>query len=137
VVLNPDGETIASVYYYEIDGSEDILIYGENQNPSGGVMTLPRLFLAYYTLIALGLALVCTFIIILFRRHKKVTDLTIKILYLPVSYLIGQFLIKGLKTSSYGALRDFYAILLLMVALYIAFLIAHNINKTHKNNMGK
>lgn len=132
VVLNPAGEAIASVYYYETDGSEDILIYGENQNPSGGVMTLPRLFLAYYTLIALGLAVVCTFIIILFRRHKKVTDLTIKILFLPVSYLIGQFLIKGLKTSSYGALRDFYAILLIMVPLYIAFLIAHNIYKTYK-----
>ncbi len=133
VVLNPSGEAVASVYYYETDGSEDLLIYGENQNPSGGVVTLPRLFLAYYTLIALGLTLVCTFIFILFRRHKKVTDLTIKILFLPVSYLIGQFLIKGLKTSSYVALRDFYAILLIMIPLYIAFLTASNLYKTYKN----
>lgn len=133
MVLNPSGEAVDSVYYYETDGSEDLLIYGENQNPSGGVVTLPRLFLAYYTLIALGLTLVCTFIFIIFRRHKKVTDLTIKILFLPVSYLIGQFLIKGLKTSSYGALRDFYAILLIMIPLYIAFLKASNLYKTYKN----
>lgn len=133
VVLNPSGEAVDSVYYFETNGSEDLLIYGENQNPSGGVVTLPRLFLAYYTLIALGLTLVCTFIFIIFRRHKKVTDLTIKILFLPVSYLIGQFLIKGLKTSSFDALRDFYAILLIMIPLYIAFLAASNLYKTYKN----
>lgn len=44
-VLNPDGKAVASVYYYMTDGSEDILIYGTDQNPSGGVITLPRLFL--------------------------------------------------------------------------------------------
>lgn len=133
VVITPTGEAIAAVYYYETDGSEDLLIYGENQNPSGGVVTLPRLFLAYYAIIALGLAMICAFIIILFRRHKKVTDLTIKILFLPVSYLIGQFLIKGIKTSSYCALRDFYAILLIMIPLYIAIFMAHNIYKNYSN----
>ena len=132
VVLNPTGEAIAAVYYYETNGSEDRLIYGKSLNPSGGVETLPRLFLGYYALIALGLVLICAFLIILFRRHKKVTDLTIKILFLPVSYLIGQFMLKGMKSSSYSALRDFYAILLIMIPLYIAFLMTLYLIKTYR-----
>jgi len=132
VVLNPTGEAIAAVYYYETNGSEDNLIYGKNLNPSGGVVTLPRLVLGYYARIALGLVLICAFLIILFRRHKKVTDLTIKVLFLPVSYLIGQFMLKGMKSSSYSALRDFYAILLIMIPLYIAFLMTLYLIKTYR-----
>lgn len=133
LVLNPTGEAIVAVYYNEPDGREDLLIYGANQNPSGGVMTLPRLFLAYYARIALSLVVICMFLIILLRRHKKVTDLAIKILFLPVSYLIGLLLIKGMKTSSYHALRDFYVILLIMIPLYIALFFALSLYKTYRN----
>lgn len=37
VVLNPDGEKVVAVYYYLTNGSEDILIYGQEQE--GGVVT--------------------------------------------------------------------------------------------------
>lgn len=123
-ILNPNNENVAAVYYYQTDRSEDILIYGKDINPNGGIVTLPRLFLTYYAFIALILVAVCGFFMALFRRHKKAFNLTMKILFLPVSYLLGHLMIKGVSTTSYTATRDFYAILLVMIPLYIVFITA-------------
>ena len=54
IVLNPSGEEVETVYYYETNGAADQLIYGENQHGDGGVITLPRLSLTYLA----GLAVV-------------------------------------------------------------------------------
>lgn len=131
-ILNPNGENVVSVYYYQTDGSEDKLIYGKNINSSGGVVTLPRLFLSYYSSIAIILALIFVFIILLFRRNRKVNSFMKKIFLLPISYLLGQLIIKGFTTSSYNATRDFYAILLVMIPIYIASLMALNIISAYK-----
>lgn len=132
-ILNPNDENVVAVYYYFTDGREDTLIYGEDLQPNGGVVSLPRLFLSYYALIAGIGAVICGLIIVLFRRNKKVVNRTMKVLFLPLSYLLGQLLLKGFTTSSYAATRDFYAILLLMIPLYIAFLIASNLIREYKN----
>lgn len=52
--LNPKGEKIAAVYYASNNGTDDVLLYGQNQNPSGGVQSLPRLALGYYLIMAAG-----------------------------------------------------------------------------------
>jgi len=132
-ILNPNGKAVAAVYYYLTDGSEDILIYGNDINPSGGIVTLPRLFFAYYLIFAISLIIICGIIMILFRRNKKVVNLTMKVLFLPVSYLVGQLVIKGFTTSSYVATRDFYAILLITIPLYIAFITAMILIREYKN----
>lgn len=133
-ILNPNGENVTSVYYYDTDGSGgDILIYGKNENPNGGVLTLPRLFLGYYLLIAIALATICGLIMVIFRSNAKVFNYTMKIFFLPVSYLLGQLFIKGFTTSSYTAMRDFYAILLITIPLYIAFLTAINLIREYKS----
>lgn len=131
-ILNSNGENVASVYYYQIDGSEDILMYGKDINPNGGIITLPRLFLSYYSLIAVVFAAICGLIMLISRHNKKVFNFTMKIFFLPLSYLLGQLIIKGFTTSSYTATRDFYAILLVMIPLYIAFLTAINIIREYK-----
>lgn len=131
-ILNPNDENVAAVYYNLTDGNEDILIYGKDINPGGGIVTLPRLFLSYYSLIAMSFAAICGLIIALFRRHKKVINFTMKVLFLPVSYLLGQLIIRGFSTSSYTATRDFYAILLIGFPLYIAFLAAVSLIREYK-----
>jgi len=68
-ILNPNDENVDAVYYYQTDGSEDILIYGKDINSGGGIVTLPRLFLSYYAFIALILVAMCGFFMALFRRH--------------------------------------------------------------------
>lgn len=132
-ILNPNGENVFSVYYYQIDGSEDILMYGKDINPNGGIITLPRLFLSYYALIAIVFAATCGLIMLILYRNKKVLNFTMKVFFLPVSYLLGHLIIKGFTTSSYTATRDFYAILLVMIPLYIAFLMAVNLIRQNKN----
>lgn len=131
-ILNPNGENVVSVYYYQTDGSEDILMYGKDQNQGGGIITLPRLFLSYYSLIAKVLATICGLIMLILHRNKKVFNFTMKLFFLPVSYLLGHLLIKGFTTSSYTATRDFYAILLVMIPLYIALLTAVKIIRGYK-----
>lgn len=132
-ILNPNDENVVSVYYYHTDGSEDILMYGKDINPNGGIVTLPRLFLSYYALIAIVFAATCGLIMLILYRNKKVLSFTMKVLFLPVSYLLGHLIIKGFTTSSYTATRDFYAILLIMIPLYIAFLMAVNLIRQYKN----
>ncbi len=131
-ILNPNGENVVSVYYYQTDRSEDILIYGKDINPGGGVVTLPRLFLTYYALIAIVFASICGLIMMIFQRNKEVFHIAMNIFLLPVSYLLGHLIIKGVTSSSYTATRDFYAILLVMLPLYIAFLMAVNLISQYK-----
>jgi len=123
-VLNLDAEQVESVYYYTTDGSEDILIYGRDLNPGGGVITLPRLALAYYQIIAVVLAIMCAVTWLVFRRYNRVRDLAEKVLPLPLSFLVGHLLVKGFTTSSYAMQRDFFAILLAMIPIYLIFLFA-------------
>lgn len=132
-ILNPNGENVVSVYYYQTDGSEDILMYGKNINPGGGIITLPRLFLSYYSLIAIIFATIGGLIMLILHRNKKVFNFTIILFFLPVSYLLGHLIIKGFTTSSYTATRDFYAILLVMIPMYIAFLTAVNLIRKYKS----
>lgn len=132
-ILNPNGENVVSVYYYQTDGSEDILMYGKDINPNGGIITLPRLFLSYYALIAIVFATTCGLIMLILYHNKKVLKFTMKVFFLPVSYLLGHMIIKGFSTSSYTATRDFYAILLVMIPLYIAFQMAVNLIRQYKN----
>lgn len=132
-ILNPNGENVVSVYYYQTDGSEDILMYGNDINPDGGIITLPRLFLSYYALIAIVFATTFGLIMLILYRNKKVLNFTMKVFFLPVSYLLGHLIIKGFTTSSYTATRDFYAILLVMIPLYIAFQMAVNLIRQYKN----
>lgn len=131
-ILNPNDENVAAVYYNLTDGNEDILVYGKDINPGGGIVTLPRLFLSYYSLIAMSLTVICGLIMALFRSNKRVINLTMKVLLLPVSYLLGQLIIRGFSTWSYTATRDFYAILLIGFPLYIAFLAALSLIREYK-----
>ncbi len=134
VVLNPNGEKINSIYYYSADGSGDILIYGKSITKNGGVVTLPRLVLSYYFIIAIVLTVVCLIILIVLRKYKKARNITEKILFIPTSYIIGHLCIKGFNSSSYSASRDFYAILLISIPIYLVFMIISNSYKKFKHN---
>ncbi|MRX72779.1 zf-HC2 domain-containing protein [Bacillus lacus] len=127
-VLNPNGETVASIYYYNTDGSENTLIYG-NSITNGGVMTLPRLVLSYYVLFAIGILLICGIGLAIFRKNERIKNVLEKLILLPISYLFAHLLIKGLHSATYLALRDFYAILLVTIPLYFALLAGRNILK--------
>lgn len=127
-VLNPNGETVASIYYYNTDGSENILIYGDPIT-DGSVITLPRLVLSYYVIFAMGFLLICGIGLAIFRKNKKIRNGLEKMILLPISYLFAHLTIKGLHSTTYLARRDFYAILLVTISLYFALLAGRNILK--------
>ncbi|WP_062321351.1 zf-HC2 domain-containing protein [Halolactibacillus sp. JCM 19043] len=133
-LLNPNGENVTSVYYYNAGVSEDVLIFGQEIEPDGGVITLPRLNLSYYVIIAAGLAIVSGLVMLINYRNKKVFTFSLKLFFLPVAYLIAHLLIKGFTTTSYAATRDFYVILLIAMPLYSAFLMMWHLTSNYKNN---
>lgn len=135
-VLNPNGETVASIYYYNTDGIENTLIYGDPIT-DGSVMTLPRLVLSYYVLFAIGFLLICGIGLVIFRKNEKIRNGLEKMILLPISYLFAHLLIKGLHSATYLAGRDLYVILLVTIPLYFALLAGRNIVKKISINNSK
>lgn len=123
IVLNPNGEKVSGIYYYCFNGKDDILIYGANPFSNGGIVTLPRLFLAHYLLLALILIIICVIALIILHKNKVAKTIVTKIMLLPIAFVLALFCIKGFKTISYDGTRDFYAILLLSIPMYSAMLI--------------
>jgi hypothetical protein len=132
MILNPDGEKVASVYYYS-DGMDNVLIYGEDQNPDGGAIPLPRLLLGYYFIIVVLLAILCGVFLFIFRKKEKKRNILVKVSLLPISYLFSHLCIKGLKTTSYMALRDFLIILLLVLPIYCLLLLSINLYRSQRS----
>ena len=96
-------------------GGDQVLLYGEAMN--GGVEILPRLVLGYYLLIALALAIVLGISALLLRR-KKAGPVLRQIFLVPVSWILGQFLVKGFITVSFDIPWDCLMILISAVASY-------------------
>ncbi len=115
---------ITAVYYSAVDGSEDVLLYGRDQAPGGGVATLPRLFLTYYMQLALGAALVLALLLLLLKKSMRAKRLLSRLLMLPLAYLLSQIVLIGSHTAKASANRDFFAILLLALPLYALLLTA-------------
>lgn len=139
-VLNPKGESVTSIYYYQAntggfsskgESNNDLLIYGKNILQNGTVTTLPRLVLSYYLLLALLLIIICSIAYYSLRKHKKSRNIMMRILFIPISYIISHLCIKGFNASSYLASRDFCNILLLSIPIYFAFIIINKLYKKH------
>lgn len=121
LLVSEKGE-ITAVYYSAVDGREDVLLYGGDPGPSGGVATLPRLFLAYYMQLALGVALGLALLLLLLRKRRRAKRLLSRLLMLPLAYLLSQIVLIGFQTARPSAVRDFFAILLLTLPLYALLL---------------
>ena len=120
-----------SVYYTSNDGREDVCVYGEPIT-SGGVITLPRLVLRYYFLLAV-MSVIVLFIVWLFVRRKAKGKAVIEtILFYPISYCIAHVIIAGHRPSSYAAQRDFLFIVFASILIYGGVLLARNIYRERK-----
>lgn len=111
-------------------GSQQQLLWGDPMN--GGVEVLPRLALAFYVLIAAGLALV-TGSVWFFLRDRDSSRIPRQIFFAPLAYLIAHFLIKGTGTQTFFMERDLSSIILVAAALYVLFSLSWQIWLEHKN----
>ena len=113
----------SAVYFSPNNGTDDILLWGEDQAPGGGIISLPRLALVYYAVLALA-ALAVLGILALALRKRKCGPWLRRAALVPAAYLLGELLVLGVNTVSYSLARDFALILVTALFLYPALLLA-------------
>ncbi len=112
----------AAVYYLEPDRM-DRLVHGPDPIPHGGRMTLPRLALAYYVMLALALAVLIAIPLFFLRKKEKPRRVLILLLGLPLSWAAGHLLIRGFTNVSWEMWRDMGYILSAAVFLFAAWVV--------------
>jgi len=129
MVIPSDKDTKIQIFYAQNDGSEDVLIYGVNENTEENSVTLPRLVLMPYFLLAF-LALVILAILRVLLRHKQAIIVWIdRTILFPISYMAAQLCTKGIHFSTYSSQRDFCIIILVAMLFYFAMLIGKSLYK--------
>lgn len=122
IVLNPQRETLGTVYYCEMNGSDDVVLYGAID---GGRITLPRHALVFYALLALAAAVAGGLVTLIFRKNIRLRGVFLDLTLLPTCYLAAQLCITGIRVQSYTLTRDFLIIALLTALLYAACVLLH------------
>ena len=133
MVIPFDGENKIQIFYAQNDGSEDVLIYGINENTNEDSVTLPRLILMPYFLLAL-LAFVILVILRLLLRNKQAIIVWIdRIILFPISYIAAHLCTKGISFTTYSSQRDFCIIMLVAMLFYFTMLTGKSL---YKEKMG-
>lgn len=116
-----------TVYYAANNNEENIFIYGKSVTASGGSITLPRLTLGYYLILAIfGF---CALLIawFIFRSKPNIKIWIERFILYPVSYIIGHFIVSGMNSTSYSLERDFMLIIFLSILIYSGMLLARSL----------
>ncbi len=127
--------------YIPNDGTEDICIaryepetrelVEENTNYENRV-TLPRLSLHIYFLLAAAALAVISVIWILARKKAGLRVWAERIGLYPIAYMISQCIVSGIRWASYSLPRDFALIVFISILLYGGLLLAHNVLRLKK-----
>ena len=119
--LTFDTENCAGIYYSPNNGQEDVLLCGARTD--GGIVSLPRLALGYYALLALALGAALG-IAWLICRKRPCGGTMGRLALVPLCYLAGHVLVKGFTTTSYQMQRDLALIVLTGALVCCAALLA-------------
>lgn len=135
MVTTQQTKPIVAVYVPN-DGSENVGIArfdpnGENRiekiTDYEGSITLPRLSLGYYFILALVALAVLAFVWPMTRKKPSLRAWVERLGLYPIAYMIGHCIVSGFHTTSYSMTRDFCMIVFLSILLYSGLLLAHNI----------
>lgn len=107
-----------SIYYLQNNNEDDVHIFGHNLSPTGGIVSLPRLALNYYLYIAIGSFALAVLLLVVFHKKEMIRIWLLRLMAIPVSYVLGHIFIKGFSTTTYTLQRDFFLILLVSVMIY-------------------
>ena len=133
VVIPFDRETEIQIFYAQNDGSEDVLIYGANQNTEENGVTLPRLILMPYFLLAFLALVVLAILRVLLRNKQAIVVWIDRAIPFPISYMAAQLCTKGFNFTTYSSQRDFCIIVLVAMLLYFAMLTGESLYKAKLN----
>lgn len=128
---SPDNDPMI-IYYVQNNGQEDICIKGEEYVADMGVVTLPRLALGYYVIIAAMLFVPLFVLWLVLRKKGRAGRVLEKLMLIPASYIIGHTAVAGLSSASYSFARNFAFIVLVSLLIYCGILLILNIIRTKK-----
>lgn len=135
VVIPSNGESNIQIFFTQNNGSEDVLIYGENNNLPQAVITLPRqILLPYFLLAALALIVLACLRLILRNKNALVVWID-RIILFPISYMATQLCTKGFNFTTYSSQRDFCLIVLVAILFYFALLTGKSLYQKKKASM--
>ena len=109
-----------NVIFYNNNGDKaaKVLYDPRGLTRNSGSLSLPRLIFASYAKIALCLcALVLILSLTIFRKWDKFKK--IRLVTLPLSYVLATFVIKGYDLASFHPVRDLGFILITALAIYL------------------
>ena len=133
MVIPFDSETEIQIFYAQNDGSEDVLIYGAHQNAEENGVTLPRLILMPYFLLAFFALAVLAILRLLLRNKQAIIVWIDRAIPFPISYMAAQLCTKGFNFTTYSSQRDFCIIILVAMLLYFAMLTGKALYKAKLN----
>jgi len=135
VIATRNAKPLIAVYDPN-DGSENICIAKYDPNAENriekdvdcvGTVTLPRLSLGYYLILA-ATVLAALGIVWLFTRKKAEMRVWVeRIALYPAAYIASHCIVSGINWASYSLPRDLALIIFISILLYSGFLLAHNI----------
>lgn len=133
VVIPFEQETKIQIFYAQNDGSEDVLIYGPNENMGENGVTLPRLILMPYFLLAFLALAILAILRVLLRNTQAIIVWIDRAIPFPISYMAAQLCTKGFNFTTYSSQRDFCIIILVAMLLYFAILTGKSLYKAKLN----
>lgn len=132
----PSGQKPMRIYYVPNDASENIClaVYDPAAQPSvrpdgetRGVLTLPRLTLGYYLILACAALGVGCAVWLMTRKKPDIRVWVERACLYPVAYIVSHCLVTGINWATYSISRDFAFILALSILLYGGLLLLHNV----------
>lgn len=125
-MLEPESNKINAIYYYT-SGENNTLIYSKDYYGKGTVVTLPRLVLNYYFIIAIVIVAIGGIILFIIKEQRKSIKVIVRLELLPISYIIGHICIESVSETAYNAGRDFCLIILVSICIYSLLNLAYTL----------
>lgn len=122
VYVPNDGTKNVCIAKYDPDGNQmERHVDDEEQ------MTLPRLSLGYYFVLAAAALAVMGIMWYLIRKKEQLRVWVERIGLYPAAYMISHCIVSGISRASYSLPRDLALIIFISVLMYSGFLLAHNV----------
>ena len=132
VVIPSKGAAKIQIFFTQNNGSEDVLIYGPDDNAHQGIITLPRqILLPYFTLALFALVILAVLRFLLNNKPEIIVWID-RAIFFPISYMAAQLCTKGVNFTTYSSQRDFCIIALAAILFYLAMLTGKSLFQAKK-----
>ena len=134
VVIPSEGVTKIQIFFTQNNGSEDVLIYGADDNAQQDIMTLPRQILLPYFILAFFALVILVVLRFILKNKPEIIVWFDRAILFPISYMAAQLCTKGINFTTYSSQRDFCIIVLVAILFYLVMLTGKSLCKAKKKS---